>query len=147
MRLSSWQISNTIKLPAQGSTTRSFSLVVAVIKAFVNSLGFWWGCFRLLGEIVASSQTFPNERFLNTFPFWGCFCNRKQNSALERNQLPSPKKFFLCQTKQSTIFKAGVFNSHKGTRSLPNKVLFTHNRQNAEGLRILAGNFLGYSEY
>ena len=138
MRLSSWQTSKMTKEPAHGSTIKSPSLVVAEIKAFISSLGFWWGCCRLLIGTTFSSHTFPKLLFLKTLPVWGDFWIRKQNSALLLNQLPSPKVFFLCQTRKSTIFKEGVFNNHKGIRSLPNRVLLTHKRQKAEGLRILS---------
>ena len=140
----SWQTSNTIKEPAQGSIIKSPGLVVAVINAFINSLGFWWGCFRLLLGTTFSSQTFPKERFLNNLPLCGNFWIRKQNSALLLNQEPNPSVFFLCQTKQSTIFKERVFNNHKGMRSLPSKVLFTHNKQKALGFntRSICSNIL-----
>jgi len=48
------------------------------------------------------------------------------------------KAFFLCHTRESTIFEEGVLSNHNGTLSLPSKVLFTHNKQKAEGLRVLS---------
>jgi len=67
----------------------------------------------------------------------GAFCNKKQNSALERNQVPNPKVFFLYQTKQSTIFNCGALIIQAAIRSLPNKPLLIHNKQKALGLSIL----------
>ena len=68
----------------------------------------------------------------------GYFCNKKQNSALERNQVPNPKVFFLYQTKQSTIFKEGALIIQAATRSLPNNPLLIQSRQKELGFSILS---------
>ena len=67
----------------------------------------------------------------------GYFCNKKQNSALERNQVPNPKVFFLYQNKQSTIFKLGTLIIQAAIRSLPNKPLLIHNKQKELGFYTL----------
>jgi len=67
----------------------------------------------------------------------GYFCGKKQNSALERNQVPNPKVFFLYHTKQSTIFKLGALIIQAAIRSLPNKLLLIHNKQKELGFNIL----------
>ena len=79
----------------------------------------------------------PKTPISKLLPVVGYFCNKKQNSAFERSQVPNPKVFFLYHTKQSTIFKLGALIIQAAIRSLPNNPLFIQSKQKALGFNIL----------